>query len=303
MISKRPSIHLLAGGFVIALFLIFLVMPSAAVVQEKVYLGRITALDPLSNTITIRAESQYFCDYSGAQPVCRFTPITPVQVVGTVPNEGIFTTFRNGDQVAAAIIGGSGSAWVGFALVIPGQGTDVWVATEMYGDPRTLPVTLAGDYQFEYSTLPDCTGCSGSVCRALSAQVILKSGAITVIDQSLNTGQSVRYSGRNDGSSVSILYLAGQADAAPCSHGAPASGLQPLSNFIIHVVPPIGQAASPGIVTQPTPMGIEPKVTPVATPAATQAFAGYLIPVAALSFIAVGVRRKVQGPARSREDQ
>lgn len=275
----------------IALVLLALVaIPAAAAVQEITYLGRITALDPLSGTITIRAESQYLCDYSRGDAACGFTPVTPLQVVGTVPEEGIFNTFRNGDQVVATILGGSGGAWAGFARVIPSAGREEWAVTDLFGDPDTIPVPLAGGYEIEYSTTPDCTQCTGSVCKAQSAHVVLKSGEITVLDRSMTAGQSARYSGRNDGSSVSILYLTGEADSGPCSQAGPLTGMQPISNFILQVVPPIGQAATTAVAMPPTAEGIGQKVTPQLTPAPTQAPFGCMIPIAALCLVALGLR-------------
>ena len=281
------------GRTLIALLTLCLLgMPAAAAVLETTYMGRITALDPLSGTITIRAESQYSCDYSGSVAVCSFAPITPMQVVGTVSDEGIFNTFRNNDPVVATILGASGGEWAGFALVAPVPGTDQWAATEVFGDPHTIPVNLAGNYEMDYSTTPDCSACTGSVCKAQSAHVVLKSEGNIVLERSLTAGNSARYSGRNDGSSVSILYLSGEADSGPCSPAGAMAGMQPISNFIIHVVPPIGQAGTPGIVTHPTAAGIEPKVTPLATPAATQAPSGCALVVTAFCIVAVGLRRQ-----------
>jgi len=58
------SSHGRACVLIVLILLALVAMPAAAAVQEIAYLGRITALDPLSGTITIRAESQYLCDYS-----------------------------------------------------------------------------------------------------------------------------------------------------------------------------------------------------------------------------------------------
>jgi len=284
------SSHGRACVLIVLILLALVAMPAAAAVQEIAYLGRITALDPLSGTITIRAESQYLCDYSRGDAACRFTPITPLQVVGTVPEEGIFNTFRNGDQVVATILGASGGAWAGFSRVIPSASREEWMVTDLFGDPDTIPVPLAGDYEIEYSTTPDCNHCTGSVCKAQNAHVVLKSGGIPVLERSMTAGQSARYSGRNDGSSVSILYLTGEAGAGPCSQAGSLTGMQPISNFILQVVPPIGQAATTAVVTHPTAIGIDQKVTPQSTPAPTQAPFGYMIPLAALCLVALSLR-------------
>jgi len=159
--------------------------PVSAIVQESTYMGRVTAMDPISLTLTIRAESQYGCNYTGGQPSCGFMPITPVQVVGAVPDEGLFNTFHNGDLVTATILGGTGGQWAGIALVVLPPGSSTYLATDIYGDPKTIPVTLGGDYKVEYSTLPDCSSCSGSVCKALSARVVVRSGEAIVQEKFL----------------------------------------------------------------------------------------------------------------------
>ncbi|MCQ8893167.1 MAG: hypothetical protein NQU46_00810 [Methanolinea sp.] len=276
IMHRKKTIFL---GCLLGIILIGLAMPTAALVQESAYVGRVTAMDPLSQTLTIRAESLYGCDYSKGAPACGYSPITPLQIVGGVPEEGAFNTFHNGDLVAGTIIGGSGGQWAGIALVSAVTGAEGYVTTDIYGDPNTLPVQLAGGYTFEYTTLPDCSQCAGPVCKALSTRVLLKSAGMTVLDQSLNKGQSTRYSGRNDGSMVSIIYLSGEADSSPCSATAPGPGRQPVSTFVIHVTPPIGGATAGVIATHPTAEGIEPKVTPQSTVAPTRAA---LMPGAAL---------------------
>lgn len=276
-----------------SLLVLLLGTPCMAAVQEICYLGRITALDPLSNTLVIRAESQYSCDYATGGSACVFKPVSPIQVVGTVPDEGIYNTFRNDDLVVATIIAGSGNAWAAIALVSRQAENQEWVATEISGDPKALPVSLAGNYRMDYGILPDCSACSGSTCKALSARVFLWSGETPVVDQFLNAGHSAVYSGRNDGSSVSILFLSGEADAGQCPQAGGVAGIMPVSTFIIHVVPPIGQAGTPGIITRPTPMGIEPKVTPQATPAPTRAPLDYLLAPCSLAAMGLVLRRRL----------
>lgn len=265
-------------------------MPAMAVIQESCYLGRVTALDPLSHTLAIRAESVYSCDYSTGSPVCNFSPVTPLQVVGSVPDEDVYTVFHNNDQVVATVMGGSGGAWAGIALVSGGAGPGEWLSTEVFGDPGTLPVTLAGGYLVEYETLPDCSSCSGAVCKALSAHVMISSGGNRVHDVFLNPGQSTEYSGRNDGSLVSVLFQEGEAGSGKCPQAGTVAGVQPISNFIIHVVPPIGQQGTDVILTQPTAAGIEPKVTPQSTPSPTRTPAGYLLAIGGLCAAVLAMR-------------
>lgn len=256
---------------------------ASALVQETTYLGRVTAMDPLSLTLTIRAESEYGCSYSGGSPSCGFSSIAPLQVVGTVPDEGVFNTFHNGDLVAATILGGTGGRWAAIALVVIPGGSGTYLVSDIYGDPRTIPLDLGANYQFEYSTLPDCPTCSGSVCKALSARVVVKSGDTVLLEQSLNNGQSARYSGRNDGSWISILYISGESAPDTCAGASPATGIQPVSTFVIHVNPPVGGFTAPTgtMSTGETKGNVEkPQQTP--EPERTRAAGFLLTPLAAM---------------------
>lgn len=268
---------------------------ASALVQETTYLGRVTAMDPLSLTLTIRAESQYGCSYSGGTPTCSFSSIAPLQVVGTVPDEGAFNTFHNGDLVAATILGGTGGRWAALALVVFPPGSGTYLVSDIYGDPRTIPLDLGADYQFAYSTLPDCSTCSGSVCKALSARVVIKSGETVLLEQSLNNGESARYSGRNDGSWISVLYLSGEAAPDTCAGATPATGIQPVSSFVIHVNPPVGGFTAPTGIKSPAETQENKEKPPQAQgPEPTRAAGFLLTPLAAMGGMALlyRVRRK-----------
>ncbi|MDH7509670.1 MAG: hypothetical protein QHH04_01325 [Methanolinea sp.] len=272
----------------LVVFTLCFVAHASALVQETTYLGRVTAMDPLSLTLTIRAESQYGCSYSGGTPSCAFSSIDPVQVVGTVPDEGVFNTFHNGDLVAATILGDTGGKWAAIALVIVPPGSGTYLVSDIYGDPRTIPLDLGADYQFDYSTLPDCSACSGSVCKALSARVVVKSGESVLLEQSLNNGQSARYSGRNDGSWISILYISGEASADTCAGASPATGIQPVSSFVIHINPPVGGFTAPTGTPSPgeTKRSME-KPLQTTEPERTRAGAFLLTPLGAMGGIAL----------------
>jgi len=78
--------------FTTILFLVTLSLciasPVCAIVQESTYLGRVIALDPMSLTLTIRAESQYECNNTDGQPSCGFMPIRPLPSRGSSARRG-----------------------------------------------------------------------------------------------------------------------------------------------------------------------------------------------------------------------
>ncbi len=256
-----------------ALLLACIAAPAGAVLQQYTYLGTVTALDPVSESVTIRAEGEYGCIYraDGSAPVCSFSAITPQELTGTSPDIIAFTRLKRGDKVVVSSMGSPGIEWAGIARVIAAPGTDNWEATDIIGDPATIPVPLIADYGFSYKTTPDCNTCTGAVCTARSARVNLTSSGISIVDRSMNTGQSFTYSGRNDASSVEVIFLGGQAEALLCPGKAGMAGPQPVSTFIIHVNPPIGLVTQVPISTMPTEEGIAAKVTPGTTPAPTKA--------------------------------
>lgn len=299
-VSRENPFQRVFSCILLSSFLFLLTIPAMAAVQETCYLGRIASIDPLSQTLSLDVASQYLCDYSAGSPACTFTSIippheiavTPPIVTGTVTGDEVFTLFHSGDQVVATILGGDGGSWIGIALVSRRQGSEEWQAIEVYGDPHALPVALAGNYRMEYAILPDCSKCSGSVCRGLTSRVTIWSGDVKVVDDFLNSGHSLEYSGRNDGSRVSIHYISGETRSTQCSQEHAIAGIQPVSSFIIHVDPPIGERGTPGITTQPTAEESEPSGTPPPTPAPTRSPTGHFLAVGALAMLALGLRRR-----------
>jgi hypothetical protein len=268
------------------LLLVAIAAPAGAVLQQYTYLGTVTALDPVSESVTIRAEAEYGCNYpaGGSAPVSLFSAITPRELTGTSPDVIAISRLTRGDKVVVSSLGSPGVEWIGIARVISSPGIENWEATDIIGDPASIPVPLIADYGFSYAATPDCNKCTGAVCTALSARVNLTSSGMSVIERSMNTGQSFTYSGRNDNSSVEVIFLAGQAAAALCPGKGGMTGPQPVSTFIIHVNPPIGLVTQAPISTMPTEEGIAAKVTPGTTPAPTKS--GFL-PFASIGGIMV----------------
>lgn len=300
MVSRDDPFRRYSSCILLASLLLLLAIPAMAAVQETCYLGEIASLDPLSQTLSLDVASHYSCDYSTGILVCNVTSIIPPHEIavttpivnGTVAHSEVFTRFQGGDQVVATILGGDGGRWIGIALVYQGQGSEEWQATEVYGDPQALPVALAGNYRMEYAILPDCSKCSGSVCRGLTSRVTVWSGDVKVLDDFLNSGHSLEYSGRNDGSRVSIHYLSGETRSTQCSQAPALAGIQPISSFIINVDPPIGEQGTPWITTQPTREESEASDTPPSTPAPTYAPTGDLLAVGALATLALVLHRR-----------
>jgi len=61
-----------------------------------------------------------------------------------------------------------------------------------------------------------------------------------IFTQRLLPGEYFTYNGRNDGSAVTVSFIAGEALASACPECSVMAGPQPISTFVIEVTPPIG---------------------------------------------------------------
>jgi hypothetical protein len=125
---------------------------------------------------------------------------------------------------------------------------------------------------------PDCSACTGTTCTAVSSDVSVKSSGRVVLEKTLLPRQALTYNGRNDGSSVEVTFVKGEASSTACAGMTGMSGPQPISVFVVAVVPPVGYAQNnirTATTTRPDealtalPAGTVPPV-PVATPSPTQ---------------------------------
>lgn len=238
-----------------ALVLAICLQPASAVLQEVTIRGTVSAISLEENTITIENPAQYGCNYpAGGAPVCTFTPIDSVPVTGSVPDSTALSTFTVGDSVVATSRGGMGRSWVTLARLY-GPGVEEEYVTDIFGDPGTVPVPLVGDYSLDIALKPDCTTCSLTTCVAASADVTVKSSGMTVFEKTLAPRMSFFFNGRNDGSSVAVTFIHGEASpmgACPAGN-AGATGPQPLSVFIVDVQPPIGFSPATPVTTAAAP--------------------------------------------------
>ncbi|MFA4850267.1 MAG: hypothetical protein WC626_11130 [Methanoregula sp.] len=227
---------------VAALFLCCMCVPVSAVIQEVTLKGAVATFSQPKNTITIEHPQQYGCTYpaSGA-PVCTYTPMSVEVLTGTVPDAAAFSVFKTGDPVVATSLGGAGETWITLAKLYGSRPNEEYV-TDIVGDMSTIPTPLIGNYALDATTVPDCSACTGTTCTATSANVKVMSEGKEVSAKILKPGESFTYNGRNDGSSVAVTFVKGQALSASCPGKAGMTGSQAISVYVVKVVPPIGTA-------------------------------------------------------------
>ena len=204
--------------------------------------GTIATLSQPTNTITLGHPQQYGCDYpaSGA-PVCTYTPMSVEALTGTSPDVAAFSIFTNGDSVVATSIGGAGDTWITLAKLL-GSRPNEELVTDIVGDIGTVPTPLIGNYAVDATTVPDCSACTGTTCTATSANIKFISEGKEVFAKILTPGESFTYNGRNDGSSVAVTFVKGQALSSTCPGKAGMTGPQAISVYVVRIVPPISAA-------------------------------------------------------------
>jgi len=245
------------------LLLCFCVLPAAAVIQEVTVKGMVSSINKEDKTITIENPEQYGCSYpANGDPVCSFTLMNTSFLTGSVPADSALTVFNVGDTVVATSLGGSGGNWIAIAKLYNGLPAGEYVI-DIVGDPGSIPTPLAGDYSLDLSTVPDCTTCYGTTCTAVTSSVNILSRGTRVLEKTLSPRQVALYNGRNDGSSVEVTFVKGEASSATCVGGSRMmTGPQPISVYIVKVVPPIGFTEQFKVTPTPVPTEVPTTIPP-----------------------------------------
>ena len=225
------------------LLLCCLCVPVGAVIQEVTLKGAIATLNPPKNTLSIENPQQYGCTYpASGTPVCTYIPMSVAVLTGTVPDAAAYSVFKTGDPVVATSLGGAGETWITLAKLF-GSRPNEELVTDIVGDFSTIPTPLIGNYALEATTVPDCSACTGTTCTATSSNVKVMSEGKEVFAKMLKPGEDLTYNGRNDGSSVTVTFVKGQASSTSCpGTTAGMTGPQAISVYIVKVVPPISAA-------------------------------------------------------------
>jgi hypothetical protein len=256
-----------------ALLLCCCAVPAGAVLLEVTSKGTVMNLSQANNQFTIQNPLQYGCSYpaTGA-PVCTWTPMTVTALSGTAPDAAAFTVFSPSDTVIATSIGGPGGTWISLAKLY-GPGKDGEYVTDIVGNLDSVPTPLIGNYVIDATTVPDCGKCTGTTCTALYSDVKLRSGALLVTERNLTPNSSFTYNGRNDGSSVAVTFVNGQALSGSCPGKAGMTGPQAISVYVVKVVPPIGFGMTQQVSASPTSTAVLTTVPMTTQKAGTLPFA------------------------------
>jgi len=266
---------------ILILVLCLCVLPAAAVIQEVTVKGTVSAISQDKNSLTIENPLQYGCSYSsGNTPVCSFNVMSETSLTGSVPSDSAYTMFKTGDTVVATSLGGAGGTWITIAKLYNALPAGEYV-TGLVGDLGTIPTPLVGDFALDVTTVPDCTTCFGTTCKATTTDVNVLSSGERVLKETLGPREALMYNGRNDGSSIDVTFVKGESSSATCASGvAGMTGPQPVSVYIVNIVPPIDFTQKFQETPTPTP-------TPVPTTAVPTKKSGSL-PLAVIGAAGLG---------------
>jgi hypothetical protein len=258
-------------------------IPASAVVLEVTVKGTVSGISAANNTLTLSDPQQYGCNYGSgtSAPVCSWTPLNASTLTGTVPDPAAFSVFARNDQAVAVSLGGTGGTWIALAKLY-GSGASADYATDEIGDIGSLPTALIGDYAVSAITVPNCSACTGTSCVATGSNATITSGKTIVAQQVLAPGDSLFFNGRNDASSVNITFVNGEALSDSCpGYSGLIGGVQPVLDYIVHVVPPIGSNAA---ATRAMP-----SYAPTTTSAPVTTSQKSALPFSALCIIGLGI--------------
>jgi len=265
--------------------LLWLTLPVSAAILEMTCKDQVTTANTIKNTITVKNPEQYGCEYTASGGTgCSWKPMDTSALTGALPDAAAFSVFKSGEIAVATSQGGPGEQWITLAKVY-GQTDTEQLVTDIVGDPRTVPLPLIGDYSVEIETVPDCSNCTGTIGVTHRAKVTIKSGGTAVATTILSAAESFTFNGRNDGSSVMVKFVSGQAASRSCPGRTGMTGPQATSLFVIKVIPSAGYRQV-DIRTATTTRPDEALTTFPPTPVATETTptkSGSLLPLAALT--------------------
>ena len=278
------------------LLLCCFILPAGAVMLEVTVKGPVATINPDKNTLTVDHPLQYGCNYPvNEAPVCSYTPTNKTGLTGTVPDAAAFTVFKNGDTIVATSDSGPEETWITLAKLY-GSRPNEELVTDIIGEIHTIPTPLIGNYSLDATTVPDCSACTGTTCTARSAIIMVKSEGYGVLARTLLPGESFTYSGRNDGSGVTVTFVKGRASSTICPGKSGSTGPQAISVYIVKAVPPISAAQTnirTATTTRPdealTPVQPLPTTawTPSAVPATTRAGMVPLVVIGAIGIAGI----------------
>lgn len=210
-------------------------LPAGAMLQQFSFRGSVLGFSETSNTVTILATHEWYCEFDSDSPTCTWRPITPKVLTGTAPATEVFDRITTGSAVMAGSLGEPGGTWTGIGLLTPPYGSEPLRSTDLYGELSLLPAPLVAGYGISATLQPDCGNCSGSTCPSTAANFTIFRDGAEVWSGVLLPGEETQYRDPLDQSGLYVKFVEGRASSRLCPNASPwMTGPQPLSVFIVH---------------------------------------------------------------------
>ena len=206
--------------------ILLMAVPVDAALQPHFFSGQVTAVDKDQGSITLQTGSDDF--------------------KGTAPNTDAVRDLSPGDAIIAVSLGSRGERWVFIGRLKPGTN----FLTDGYGDIAFLPaddcdgspddaafcdLQVLGGYQVSYSNTPDCANCTGCNCKAAATRITLTLQDAQEMTQELLPGESFTHDGA--AYAIKMHFIAGEIPAYPECSKQMCAGPQPVSNFVVNIMP------------------------------------------------------------------
>ncbi|MBP2134427.1 hypothetical protein J2128_002393 [Methanomicrobium sp. W14] len=213
-----------------AVLCITMCTPASAVLLEEKYQGQVSLVDQSTDTITMKVAFVY---EGGEWITYAKSSLKNNLVSGTMSNPDAFKDLKQGDNIEATLMGGS--EWISIGE-IGDIGSTETPLTAAYGDPSVLTSKFYSGYTLSAEMTPDCSDCSGTVCKASSADVSVKMDGVTIETQEMLPGETHEFGWSNEDLQhvLQVKLISGEASSDSCPAYAGMVGPQAVSDFTIY---------------------------------------------------------------------
>ena len=210
--------------------------PVAAAVYEPLWKGEVLTVDYETATITVEVSETYACTYAeGKSTPCGFEPAEHQIISAIVTDPTVYDIIEAGTPVIGKSYGGFESAdWSALAKI--SQGDEMYIEA-LFGDISLLDIApLAAGYSVTFGDMQAlCDACTGTRCPATSVDLTISCEGAEDLLETLSPGQGVSYSGREDGTRISITFVTGEVSSLICNPENMMPGPQARQDFTIIV--------------------------------------------------------------------
>ncbi len=267
------------------------VFPASALLQETTVSGEVVKITEATNEITVYANEIW----NGKSWVMySVTSLSQQNLRGAVPEGDIFGYLNTGDIIQATFTGDerTGVRWVTVARVELPESSSRFLS-DSWGDPSYLISPFFNNFKITYDTEADCTDCTGTVCSAESAGVVVSQGweeKNYLQEKTMHPGETHIFSSPEGCySELVAAFYEGEASSDRCGGYEGMDGPQPFSNFAVHLV---SKGTATEVTLTPSPSMTQTSAVPQSTGAEPAQSPGFVFIAAVLGIMVAILLKK-----------